>query len=271
MNALEGNIHNFEHGFLLFLTGAIAGEASLYSGPIAPYVSAGILGFGNSCLNQSYNNGSINWDSVLLDVGMSELMAGFTSALGDIMPPIADNMTKNIKSPILHDIAKNSINSSIGGASIGFLFGWADEDANFGDALKNSAKGFEFGIINGIISGTSSGLSRAFHEHVNPWTGSHISKDVINNSIPHVHAHNRHDNLGLGKDIINSKLLNLIDQNYNNYHEGDNTFVVKVNGIDKILRVHLNNGTISSFNFMNWNGNKPRSATPVRNLPNQWW
>lgn len=94
---------------------------------------------------------------------------------------------------------------------------------------------------------------------------------MINNSIPHVHAHNRHDNLGLGKDIINSKLLNLIDQNYNNYHEGDNTFVVKVNGIDKILRVHLNNGTISSFNFMNWNGNKPRSATPVRNLPNQWW
>lgn len=39
---------------------------------------------------------------------------------------------------------QNSINSSIGGASIGFLFGWADEDANFGDALKNSAKGFEF-------------------------------------------------------------------------------------------------------------------------------
>ena len=42
-------------------------------------------------------------------------------------------------------------------------------------------------------------------------------------------------------------------------------------GIDKVIRVHIENGTIKSFNFMNGNGNQPRSASPVRHMPDQWW
>jgi hypothetical protein len=128
--------------------------------------------------------------------------------------------------------------------------------------------------VNGIISGTGSGFSRAFHEHINPWTGRqirYISKDVINNSTNHMHAQNRHSNLGISKDKINSKIVDLLERNYNLYEEGDNTFNIKVNGINKVIRVHMENGIITSFNFMNWNGNKLRSATPVRNLPEQWW
>ena len=270
-NAIEGNISSLEHGLWLFGSGALAGETALYSGSAAPFVSAGILGFGNSCINQYYNNGSINWDQVVLDVGMSEMMASFTSVVGGILPPIGDKISSNIKSPLLHDITKNTIDSSIGGASLGFLFGWAEEDADIGDALKSSAEGLGFGIVNGIVSGTGSGFSRVFHEHINPWTGRHMSKELIQKCSRHMNAHNRNDNIGIETEKMNKEVADMIEKNYKLLHNGDNTFRVKVNNIEKVLRVHLNNGIITSYDFMNWNGRSLRSATPVIKLPDQWW
>ena len=70
---------------------------------------------------------------------------------------------------------------------------------------------------------------------------------------------------------MNKEVADMIEKNYKLLHNGDNTFRVKVNNVEKVLRVHLNNRIITSYDFMNWNGRPPRSATPIIKLPDQWW
>jgi RHS repeat-associated protein len=109
-NLLQGNVHSFWQGLSLFAVGAVSGEAALYTGGAAPFVTAAITSVGNDLVNQGFNNGTIDWEQVGTNLVMSEIMAGITCGLSGLWSgPISNFVSElDITSPALESMLSHS-------------------------------------------------------------------------------------------------------------------------------------------------------------------
>ena len=176
-NLLQGNVNSFWQGLSLFGVGAVAGEAALYTGGAAPYVSAGITSVGNDLVNQGFINGSINWEQVGMNLVMSEAMAGVTCGLsGAWSGPISNYVSKlGIKSPAINDMISQSLVSGSVGATIDGSFTLINGGSGE-DALNAALRGGGVGLTSGAVSGFSSGVINSKNSGISPWTGEKIQR-----------------------------------------------------------------------------------------------
>ncbi|MCR4915899.1 MAG: FG-GAP-like repeat-containing protein [Prevotella sp.] len=173
-NLLQGNIHSFWQGLSLFGVGALAGEAALYSGGAAPYVSSFITSVGNDIVNQGFTKGfgNIDFTQVCMNAGMS-LMAATASqyldgAIGGRISALISSF--KIKSPVLNDVLEQTIKGSITGA----FFSGGLVAANGGEANESWSallRGVGTGFVMGAVSGFAEGYLYAYYDGRNPWTG----------------------------------------------------------------------------------------------------
>lgn len=179
-NLLQGNVNSFWQGLSLFGVGALAGEAALYTGGAAPYVSAGITSVGNDLVNQGFNNGSIDWWQVGSNLVMSEFMAGVTLGLsGSWSGPISTYVSKlGIKSPAINSMLSQSLVSGSVGATIDGSFTLINGGS--GEDIINAAlRGGGVGLTSGAVSGLAGGIRTSRSNGINPWTGKDASPQYI--------------------------------------------------------------------------------------------
>lgn len=176
-NLLQGNVNSFWQGLFLFGVGALSGEAALYTGGAAPYVSAGITSVGNDLVNQGFINGSINWEQVGMNLVMSEAMAGVTCGLsGAWSGPISNYVSKlGIKSPAINDMISQSLVSGSVGATIDGSFTLINGGSGE-DAINAALRGGGVGLTSGAVSGFSSGVINSKNSGISPWTGEKIQR-----------------------------------------------------------------------------------------------
>lgn len=176
-NLLQGNVHSIGQGALLFVVGAVAGEAALYTGAAAPYVSAGITSVGNDLVNQGVVNGSINWAQIGTNFIMSEAMAGFSLGLSEAWNgPISNFVsTLHIKSPAVNEMLCGSLQSGATGAIVdGYLIGvnGGTSDEMFDAILRGGG----IGLVSGSVSGFANGVKSSRKAKISPWTGEKMQQ-----------------------------------------------------------------------------------------------
>ena len=181
-NLLQGNIHNVWQGVTLFAVGAAAGEAALYTGAAAPFVSAAIISVGNDITNQGFTSGlsGIDWNRIFSDFVISEVAAGFSVGLGAIIGPQINGFVNDlgIKSPVLNKMFTNALFTGGSGA----LFDGGLTLANGGslkDAGNAALRSGTTGFVSGAISGFVEGLKYSRDNQINPWTGKSNYQDII--------------------------------------------------------------------------------------------
>lgn len=149
------NLVNPLHAVCSFAVGAAAGEATLYCGPMA---GAAISGVGNSCVNQLFQNGEINFARVLGD-GMISMGASY---FGGMLSSSVSSVTDKLFSKVSNDIVKKAVSralcGSVVGAGLGGAFSFADPNTSFWDGAFN---GFCIGAVSGAISGIGEELSKS--------------------------------------------------------------------------------------------------------------
>lgn len=152
-NLIQGNVHNIWQGVSYFCVGAIAGEVTLYSGFMAPYVSAGILGIGNDVLSQGFEKGFNHVDGwqTLQSFAMSEIIASvgvqLDHKLGQSFNRIISKLA--INNTAVNQIISQTLQSSASGAIIGGLFSLTN-GTDLSDLGKN--------VLNGALNGAAIGL-----------------------------------------------------------------------------------------------------------------
>lgn len=177
VNLLQGNVNNFWQGVSLFGVGALAGEAALYSGGFAPYVAAGITSVGNDIVNQSFLNGSINWDQLLNNLIMSEAMAGFTCGLsGTCGGAISSCVSRmGIKGPAVNEMLSMSLTAG----SVGAVLEGGLTIVNGGtieEAFNATLRGGGVGLVSGAVYGFADGVNTSYKSRKSPWTGEKIQR-----------------------------------------------------------------------------------------------
>lgn len=150
-NLLTGDVHSIGQGASLFGVGALSGVVALYN----PLAAAGIVGLGNSVVNQGFTNGwnNIDWGNVFTSGAMSVAM-GY---LGGAMSSYTSTYTSHLTSWIPNDIARKTFDSALSGSIVGFGFGSVlslgqgnSFGQAFGDGLNDAAMGFTVGAIGGF-------------------------------------------------------------------------------------------------------------------------
>jgi hypothetical protein len=149
--------HGFQFnsaGASYFASGALAGEATLYGGPMA---GAAVLGIGNSITDQVSTKGNVDIGQLLGDTAMS-LATAYVG--GQITQGISPYIDKTVGSVVKNSILKESITQGVTNSTSGFIMGTMIAGANgasFNDAINSgwsSAKsGFTLGAINGAVKG----------------------------------------------------------------------------------------------------------------------
>ena len=173
-NLIQGNVHSFWQGLSLFGTGALAGEAALYSGPLAPFTSAAITSLGNDIVNQSFEKGfgHINWNQAFNNLMMSEMIAGASTSLSCVWGSQMSDFVSSlgIKGPAVNNMIYQSLLGGATGATIegGLIL---VNGGSFGEAMQGALRGGSVGLVSGVVSGLSDGIRIARHEGVNPWNG----------------------------------------------------------------------------------------------------
>ena len=172
INLLQGNVNSFGQGVSLFAVGAASAEAALYTGPFAPFVTAAITSVGNDVVNQSFNNGSINWDNVGYNLMMSEIMAGFSYGLNLSWGHQFTNYVsgKGISSPVANNMMSQSLLSGAIGATIDGTFTLMN-GGNGREVFNAALRGGGVGFVSGAASGLGEGLRTSYKNGINPWTG----------------------------------------------------------------------------------------------------
>ena len=174
INLLQGNIHNFGQGCAYFLVGGVAGEASLYAGPLG---GAAVLGIGNSMSNQYITNGSIDLNQTLMDatisIGVSAVGGMFGYWLGPHLNSVVAHL--GISSPVINQMLSQSVENAVSGSIIGGALALGSGDS-FGEIKSEMLKGAATGAAIGAISGFATGLQYARQNKISPWTGEKTNK-----------------------------------------------------------------------------------------------
>lgn len=151
MNLLSGDVHSFGQGISLFFAGAAAGELSLYG---QPALAAVVIGAGNSLINQSFNNGSVDWMQVATAGGMSLLTYGFSEKLSPIFEKPISSLTNKITNSVVREALNNGLVNSATGFSLGLGFGLVRGDS-FSESMQDGLSGAATGLAIGAITGAS--------------------------------------------------------------------------------------------------------------------
>lgn len=156
VNLFEGNVKNLGHGLALFALGGVAGECALYGQPIA---SAGLIGFGNSVLNQGFANGfnNIDWGQVGISSIMSLCTYAVGSEIGERMSGIVGQLTSKISDTLLRNVVDETITNTVSGFTLGTFFGLVNGE-QVGDALLSGLSDAGTGAVIGSISGLQKGF-----------------------------------------------------------------------------------------------------------------
>ena len=147
------NLVNPLHAVCSFAVGAAAGEATLYCGPMA---GAAISGVGNSCVNQLFQNGEINFAQVLGDGMISMGCSYLGSQLGSKFSSQIDKLFKGISSNVIRDAISNATCNSVVGLGLGGAASFLDSETSF---LEGALHGAYLGFISGAITGAAQGIS----------------------------------------------------------------------------------------------------------------
>ena len=164
-----GNIHSIGQGFAYFGVGVVGGAVSLYGTTMA---GAAVLSVGNNVLSQGFSKG---WDNISFDqVATAGVMGMATSYLGGqvggVLSKPIDKLTSGIASPVLRDVATQSLTN--GGA--GFVLSTTlslGSGSSFEDAISAGGQSALMGLGIGATNGTVSGFRYAHENNVNPWDG----------------------------------------------------------------------------------------------------
>lgn len=184
-NLITGDITNVWHGISSFGTGFAGGVVTLYAGPI---VGGGIMGAGNSIVNQGFTVGwsNIGWDQVGINAGVGAVTGALTAGVGSRLEPLVGSATSNISSPVLREATTQAVAGAATGFSVNTVFALGT-GSSVKDALRSGGEGAVFGFAVGTVSGVASGVRYAHENNLNPWTGNtrHMSKKdrVIPNSL----------------------------------------------------------------------------------------
>ena len=147
------NLVNPLHAVCSFAVGAAAGEATLYCGPMA---GAAISGVGNSCVNQLFQNGEINFAQVLGDGMISMGCSYLGNQLGSKFSSQIDKLFKGISSNVIRDAISNATCNSVVGLGLGGAASFLDSETSF---LEGALHGAYIGFISGAITGVAQGIS----------------------------------------------------------------------------------------------------------------
>lgn len=160
MNLLSGDVHSFGQGFSLFFAGAAAGELSLYG---QPALAAVVIGAGNSIINQSFNNGSVDWMQVATAGGMSLLTYGISEKISPIFEKPISSLTSKITNSIVKKALNNGLVNSATGFSLGLGFGLARGES-FSESMQDGLSGAATGFATGSIIGATRELGTQFRQ-----------------------------------------------------------------------------------------------------------
>ena len=164
LNLIEGNVKSLWHGVALFAVGGLAGECALYGHPIE---GAGLIGFGNSVLNQGFTNGfnHIDWTQV----GISSSMSLGTYALGGIisesMSGVVGHLTSKISDTILKNVVDEAICNSVSGFALGTTLALVNGE-KLGKALLSGLSDAGTGAVIGSVSGLQKGIVEQKNEQM---------------------------------------------------------------------------------------------------------
>ena len=177
-----GNIHSVGQGFAYFGVGVVGGAVSLYGTTLA---GAAVLSVGNNVLSQGFSKG---WDNINFDqVAIAGVMGVATSYLGGqvggVLSKPIDKLTRGIASPVLRDMATQSLTN--GGT--GFVLSTSlslGSGSSFEDAISAGGQSALTGLGIGATNGTVSGFRYAHENNLNPWTGKSIARPAKMDMLP---------------------------------------------------------------------------------------
>ena len=195
-----GNINSIGQGFAFFGVGVVGGAVSLYGSPLA---GAAVLSVGNNVLSQGFSKG---WDNINFDqVAIAGVMGVATSYLGGqvggVLSKPIDKLTSGIASPVLRDMATQSLTN--GGT--GFVLSTTlslGSGSSFEDAISAGGQSALTGLGIGAMNGTISGFRYAHENNLNPWDG-------LSNERPTMQRLGTPDIGGQSKIDINAEDLHL--------------------------------------------------------------
>ena len=164
-----GSIHNFGQGLAYFGVGAAGGAVSLYASPIA---GAALMSAGNNVLTQGFTTGfsNIKFDQVLMSGTMGALTSWAGGQLGNTLSRPIGSLTSGIGSPVLKDMATQSLTNAGAGFILSSGMSLANGDS-FEQAMKAGGQSALMGAGIGAINGTVSGFKYAHENNVDPWNG----------------------------------------------------------------------------------------------------
>ena len=245
-----GNIKNIGHAFSLFGVGAAAGVTTIYAGPT---VGGGVLGVGNSIINQGFTNGwnNISFGQVAMDGLMGGMMAFAGSKVSGFISPHVGQLTSGLGGPAVQQMALQGVTGYATGftltTGVALLNGESLEDA-----LSQGNQGGLMGLATGTISGLATGIRQAHQQKLNPWTGKSITSTNVESLINEAtgvttltdgkiqgfvegDAQTIFQNLTKESLHIRDNLYKLPDGTYINYHPSTST---------KIPTIDINKGGI---------------------------
>jgi RHS repeat-associated protein len=260
-------------GLSYFGTGAAAGALTAAFPGAAPLIAGG-LGSANSILQQGYANGwhNIKWGQVIFDgvmSGVTSYVGGqFSTYFGDTR---LGNWVNSIESPLL----RNFVGAEMVGVPFSAVTSGLFEYNRGGSFWHGVWEGTKSGFVSSGISAIGASVQYSFEHKVNIITGKDlkikISSSATYNFERHAFSNGRNDDLNINQKKITKYTKRLIQEQTLSLHEGDNTFNVNINGVPKIIRVNVYNGTVRSYNLMPNNGINIRSATPIIYIPPVEW
>ncbi|MCC6289882.1 MAG: hypothetical protein IT249_18550 [Chitinophagaceae bacterium] len=164
---ISGNVHGIGDAFGYFITGAAAGEAGLYGGPMA---AGAVLGLGNSLTNHFANGGNfsnLNIGSLAFSTTMGAVTGYASGAVSGAITPYVSNVFGKISSPIL----QRALTGAVSGLATGAVVGGLSTPFSGGNFWSNVGQGAAGGFATGSITGAVGGLKYARDNRLNPWTG----------------------------------------------------------------------------------------------------
>ena len=90
------------------------------------------------------------------------------------------------------------------------------------------------------------------------------------NSTQHANAKNRNNDLDISESKMAKKTTELVMRNRYRLKEGDNTFVGKINGINKSIKAFVRNGEVISTNLYPRISNRITDG-PIIKFGNKKW
>ncbi|MFT3945492.1 MAG: DUF6443 domain-containing protein [Agriterribacter sp.] len=165
--AISGNVQGFGDAIGYFITGAAAGEAGLYGGPMA---AGAVLGLGNSLTNHFANGGNfsnLNIGSLAFSTTMGAVTGYVSGAVSGAITPYVSNVFGNISSPVL----QRALTGAVSGLATGAVVGGLSTPFSGGNFWSNVGQGAAGGFATGSITGAVGGLKYARDNRLNPWTG----------------------------------------------------------------------------------------------------